>query len=485
MIFPLSPAHFAALAAFQLSLLLLFIDVRLAILPLALYFPGCFVASLFPRFPFFLPIVSRGKRGEQGVALTFDDGPDPEVTPRVLELLAQHRVIATFFVTGQNAERYPAILQEILAAGHTVGNHSQHHSPLLMLQGKATLRREIEAAQDALRKYGIIPLAFRPPVGVTNPHLWRILLEKGMFCLNFSCRAFDRGNRRIAGLASRLLGKVAPRDIILLHDVTPRGGDVETLLQEFDTLIRGLRARSLEIVPLPRLIGREVMRRDGARGAPNPAQLFYDELAAGYDKEQFCSAVSISRRKEVELFTARLPELFAGRERALEIGAGTGIFTLEIARQCREVLALDISANMLQILEKKARDEGIANITTVEADIETTPLHGTFSVVCAFSALEYLGDLPALCRRLAAHVEPGGIVYFITARRSFFRFFTQIGNAMRQGLWLKAHSRREMEEMLRAAGFEPVSINSHLLKSWVSGGMLLEVVARKPGRASR
>jgi hypothetical protein len=111
-------------------------------------------------------------------------------------------------------------------------------------------------------------------------------------------------------------------------------------------------------------------------------------------------------------------------------------------------------------------------------------LDGFFSVACAFSALEYLVDLPAFFARLARHIEPGGTVYFITARSSLFRLFTQIGNAMRQGLWLKARSHREIEAMLTAAGFERITISSHLLKSFLSGGMLLEVVAHKPVAAA-
>jgi acyl carrier protein len=82
-------------------------------------------------------------------------------------------------------------------------------------------------------------------------------------------------------------------------------------------------------------------------------------------------------------------------------------------------------------------------------------------------------------KRLARHLEPGGSLYFITARRSLFGIFTRLGNAARQGLWLKAHNRGEIAAMLAAAGFEDIQISSHLLKSWVSGGMLLEVVARR------
>lgn len=484
MICPLSPAHFVALGAFQLFAVLLFFNVNLAPLPLGIFVIICCVTPLFPRLSFFLPVISRGSRRAKGVALTFDDGPDPEVTPRLLELLARHGVTASFFVTGARAERYPDIMRAILAGGHTVGNHSYNHSPFLMLKGRTTLQREIASAQSVFLQFGIVPLAFRPPVGITNSRLWRVLLENGMFCVNFSRRATDFGNRRVARLARRLLAKAAPGDIILLHDVAPRQGDVPHLLQEFSALIEGLQGKGLEILPLGRLIGKEVMQWGASDSGPNPAELFYNGLAASYDQEQFTSTVSLARSTEYRLFSAQLPELFAGANRVLEIGAGTGIFTLDIARNCAEVLAADISGNMLELLEKKASAGGIGNIRTLKGNVETMELAGPFSVVCAFSSLEYLADLPAFFTRLARQVEPGGAVYFITARSSLFRLFTQIGNAMRQGLWLKAHSRREIEAMLTAAGFERIAVSSHLFKSLLSGGMLLEVVARKAGVAS-
>jgi len=163
----------------------------------------------------------------------------------------------------------------------------------------------------------------------------------------------------------------------------------------------------------------------------------------------------------------------------IEIGAGTGIFTLAIARRCREVVAVDVSGGMLEKLRQKAAREGLTNIRTLQGNAETINLEGAYSLACAFSSLEYLADLPAFFARLARHLEPGGTLYCITARRSFLRLFTQVGNAARQGLWLKAHSRLQIEAMLTAAGFEEIRISSHLLKSWISGGMLLEVAARR------
>ena len=484
MICPLSPAHLFALGAFQLYAIFLVFIPALAPLPLLLFILICIFAPIFPGCSYYLPVISKGRKGAKAVALTFDDGPDPEVTPRLLDLLARYSVTATFFVTGVNTERHPDLIRAILSRGHTLGNHSYHHSPFLMLKGSRTLRREVESAQTLFKQFGIVPLAFRPPVGITGPHLWRVLLDLGMFCVNFSCRAGDMGNRRIQNLATRLLKKVRPGDIILLHDVAPPRGEVDYLLGEFEALLVGLKAKNIEIHPLAQLIGKEIMQVGNSAAGMNATELFYDGLAATYDEEQFCSKVSISRRTELKLFTSRLPEFFQGADRVLEIGAGTGIFTTTIARHCREVEALDISWKMLALLDEKCRTEGITNIHTRVGDVETLNLDGPYDVVCAFSALEYLKDLPAFLRRLAPHVRAGGTVYFITARRSLFRLFTQIGNAMRQGLWLKAHSRRNMESMLTGAGFTTVSIESHLLKCGISGGMLLEVVARKPQEPS-
>lgn len=475
----MSPAHIAGFAAFQLYAILLFVDTRLAALPLLAFLLACFIAPFLPRVGFFLPIVGRGTPGEKGVALTFDDGPDPEVTPRLLDLLDRHSVSATFFVTGERAARHPSIIREILSRGHAIGNHSYHHFPFLMLKGIRTLRREIESTQTLLAGFGIVPLAFRPPVGITNPLLRRVLLEQGMYCVNYSCRARDIGNRRIGRISGKVLKSVSPGDIIALHDIAPPRDGKERLLAEFDDLLRGLKEKGPAVVPLDRLIGRTVMRRGGSPGEGHPAALFYDGLAADYDREQLCTSVSIVHKAEYALFEARLPSLVSPPDRVLEIGAGTGIFTLPIARRCREVTAVDISEGMLEILAGKAEKDGLSNIRTIAGNAETIDLGGSWTVACAFSSLEYMADLPAFFRRLADHIEPGGTLYFITARRSLLRLFAQIGNAMRQGVWLKAHSRREIEAMLSAAGFGEIRVSSHLLKSRVSGGLLLEAAARR------
>lgn len=256
----LSPAHIAGFAAFLLSGGFLFVREEMAAVPLGLFLLCCLAAPFLPRASFFLPVISRGKRTNRAVALTFDDGPDPDVTPLLLDLLQRYHLPATFFVAGKKAERHPALVREILLRGHAIGNHSYHHDPLLMLRSRTRLADEIIRTQNLLAGFGIRPFAFRPPVGITNPRLPEVLRELHMDCVTFSCRACDFGNRRIRGLSRIVLKKVRPGAIILLHDVSPPdGGRITDWLQGVEKIILGLKSKGYDIMPLSQLIGRTVM----------------------------------------------------------------------------------------------------------------------------------------------------------------------------------------------------------------------------------
>jgi len=122
------------------------------------------------------------------------------------------------------------------------------------------LYEEIFKAQDVLKDMGINTLAFRPPVGIICPKLPLVLNKLGLFCVTFSCRAFDAGNRHIKNLSFRILKKVKADDIILLHDVSPRRKeDLAVLLAEVEKILQGLIAKDLKIVPLSVLICRDIM----------------------------------------------------------------------------------------------------------------------------------------------------------------------------------------------------------------------------------
>ncbi len=255
-----SKPHKLGLVCFSAASLLAFYDATVAAAPLLLFVGVCMAAPLVPRLGFFLPIVSRGKSGEKGVSLTFDDGPDPFTTPLLLALLDRHGVKATFFVVGKKAAAHPRLIETILERGHQIGNHSFSHDNLMMLKSRRRLLREIRAAQDALAYFRIRPLAFRPPVGITNPKLSGVLQELGMVTVNFTCRGRDMGNRRLGGLSDRVLNCLKQGHIIALHDTMPKkSGELERWLHEIDRILMGIRDRNLKVLSLQELIGQPVM----------------------------------------------------------------------------------------------------------------------------------------------------------------------------------------------------------------------------------
>ncbi|MFP4480475.1 MAG: polysaccharide deacetylase family protein [Desulfohalobiaceae bacterium] len=252
-----------ALAAFLLAGALMLIRPELAAIPLAGFILVCLLAPFFPAAGLLLPVIRRGERNSKQVALTFDDGPHPYTTPSLLQLLAQHRIHATFFVLGHNAQTHPELIQAILEAGHDLGNHTYSHDPLIMLKAAKRLAQEIDAAQSEIASHGVQPLAFRPPAGIVNPKLGPLLQARGMLCVHYSCKAYDLGNRRIQGLAGRILNKVQAGDIVLLHDIAPQSSHFrhEQWLAEIEELLQGLSQKGLQVRPLQELIQRPVLLR--------------------------------------------------------------------------------------------------------------------------------------------------------------------------------------------------------------------------------
>jgi peptidoglycan/xylan/chitin deacetylase (PgdA/CDA1 family) len=153
------------------------------------------------------------------IALTVDDGPDPDVTPRVLDLLDRYQAQATFFCIGDAARRYPQWIEAIVARGHAVENHSQRHRHTFSLLGPGALRREIEAAQVTLTEIsGTRPLFFRAPAGLRNPFLEPVLCKLGLQLASWTRRGFDTRMSDADVVTKRLLRGLAARDILLVHD---------------------------------------------------------------------------------------------------------------------------------------------------------------------------------------------------------------------------------------------------------------------------
>ena len=153
------------------------------------------------------------------ISLTFDDGPDPEVTPRVLDLLDRHQAKASFFCIGEKAAAYPDIVKEIVRRGHSVENHSHCHSRVYAFCGIFRFKRDVETAQSIIAGItGRAPRYFRAPVGLRSPLLDPVLAWSGLHYVSWTRRGFDAILRDPERVLQRLAGGLAAGDILLLHD---------------------------------------------------------------------------------------------------------------------------------------------------------------------------------------------------------------------------------------------------------------------------
>ena len=187
-----------------------------------------------------------------GVVLTFDDGPDPKYTPKVLDLLDRAEAHATFFVIAKKAEKYPEIVRDMIARGHTVGLHAYEHDRLFSLRTPARVKADLVKGLDVLEEItGERPLLFRPPIGHTNPIIARVVDELELLVIGWSVSARDgtKGGKRDV-IVNRLRAGLDHGAILLMHDASERG-DFEPLGPEIlPDVLASIAEEGLEVVPL-------------------------------------------------------------------------------------------------------------------------------------------------------------------------------------------------------------------------------------------
>jgi peptidoglycan-N-acetylglucosamine deacetylase len=206
----------------------------------------------FPQLSLFGPFVCRGSSDRKRIALTFDDGPDERSTPVLLELLKQRGLQAAFFGVGKRVAAHPDIAARIVREGHLLENHSFAHSNATNFFSVPRLRTELKQAQEAIRQAtGIAPTCFRPPMGLSNPRIFRAAREAGLKVIGWSARGLDTKFTDSEEVVSRICRRVEPGAIILLHD-----GNIpaDRLVTTVKTLLDRLRSLDYEVVRLDHLL---------------------------------------------------------------------------------------------------------------------------------------------------------------------------------------------------------------------------------------
>jgi peptidoglycan-N-acetylglucosamine deacetylase len=212
-----------------------------------------------PSSSVFYPTITHGARTTTQIALTFDDGPDPESTPAILDSLAQLGARATFFVIGRYLERHESLARRIVAEGHELGNHSWRHAPWQNFYSRRAHLADIERTSALIRSIegtSREPL-YRPPVGLKSPELARAAESRQLQIIAWSVHSRDTAGRRWQSVARRVLNRVRGGDIVLLHDGHAAEGRHRThAVNALPLILCGLQAQGLQPVTVSELLGK-------------------------------------------------------------------------------------------------------------------------------------------------------------------------------------------------------------------------------------
>lgn len=238
------------------------------------------------KLNFFVKATCRGDSTAKRVALTFDDGPDPVATRSLLEVLRHHQIKAAFFPIGTKNRDYPEMIKKIDQEGHILGNHSFRHAWWTNFLISGGLDREIRMAQEAIdAAVGKVPAYFRPPMGLTNPHLRRALKKHGLSVVGWDVRPFDT-TASTEKVIKRVLKKIRNGSIIALHDT---GRVPDDLVRLTDELVIKIKERNYTFSNLEELTGIRAYQTANGMNITEPAPLIqsWHESEAGQKRGRF------------------------------------------------------------------------------------------------------------------------------------------------------------------------------------------------------
>lgn len=209
----------------------------------------------YPGSDMFGKVYAKAAPSEKAIALTFDDGPNEPYTSQILDILNSYGVKATFFAVGKNVEYYPEVAQRIVAEGHVLGNHTYTHKALTEFDPPDY--SELDKTQKAIYEVtGVKPHLFRPPYGRKTPWELEYVKKKGMLTITWSDSAKDPPQPPSYIIEKRVLQRVRPGTIILLHDGngTKHGADRSQTVAALPNIIESLQARGFTFVTVPELL---------------------------------------------------------------------------------------------------------------------------------------------------------------------------------------------------------------------------------------
>lgn len=201
------------------------------------------------RSSFFVRAFTRNKYEQNKIALTFDDGPDKNLTGDILDLLGRFGFRATFFVVAERAKADPDIVKRCVSLGHTIACHDLSHGLSSNFRFSSSMVADIGVSQRIIHKIiGAKPLLYRPPVGLANPHLRTALAVLSMKCIGWSRTSRDAGNRRLKNIKKISSLAVRGGDVVLLHDCLPKPEYKGVLLRQLEGLFERIKKAGFETV---------------------------------------------------------------------------------------------------------------------------------------------------------------------------------------------------------------------------------------------
>ncbi|MCW3117762.1 MAG: polysaccharide deacetylase family protein [Chitinophagaceae bacterium] len=208
-----------------------------------------FWGSYFIGSNFYFNVICSAKTEQKQIAISFDDGPFPEFTPQVLQILKENKVPAAFFCIGKRVQEHAELFQQVIAEGHLIGNHSYSHHLWFDLFSAGKMAADLQAMDDAMKKIaGLKPRLFRPPYGVTNPNLKKAVIKGNYIPIGWNIRSMDTVIKNEQKLLEKVTRLLKPGAVVLFHDTAKA---TPGMLSAF---IRQVKDSGYEIVRLDKLL---------------------------------------------------------------------------------------------------------------------------------------------------------------------------------------------------------------------------------------